>query len=169
MKLQTERLLIFPLTYSQLLLYLQAENKLENTLKLNRGNRIVPVELQEAFKETILPAVSDSSKNYLFSTLWTVVDNDINRMVADICFKGEPNHSGEIEIGYGTYEEFQGKGYMTEALGVIIPWAFGQPNVKTILAETDQRNKASHKTLVKNSFKQYSVVDSMIWWRLDKL
>lgn len=89
-------------------------------------------------------------------------------MVADFCFKGTPNRAGEIEIGYGTYEEFQGNGFMTEALGAMIAWAFSQPNVNTILAETDQTNEASHSTLVKNNFKQYKVVDAMIWWKLNR-
>jgi len=38
--------------------------------------------------------------------------------VADVCFQGEPNEIGEIEIGYGTYKQHQGKGYMTEAVKV---------------------------------------------------
>jgi hypothetical protein len=28
-------------------------------------------------------------------------------MVGDICFVGEPNTEGEVEIGYGTYENFR--------------------------------------------------------------
>jgi RimJ/RimL family protein N-acetyltransferase len=121
----------------------------------------------DALKETILPAVF-SSNNYLYSTLWTIVHKEKNQMVADFCFKGTPGQAGEIEIGYGTYEEFQGQGLMTEALGAMIEWAFRQPNVNTILAETDQSNEASHKILTKNNFKQYKVVDAMIWWKLEK-
>lgn len=167
MKLETERLIIFPLSHYQLNLYLQTENKLEDALGLHQGNRTISPELMEALNETILPSVFSSS-NYLYSTLWTIVHKERNQMVADFCFKGMPNTAGEIEIGYGTYEEFQGKGFMTEALGAMIEWAFSQPNVKTMLAETDQKNESSHKTLLKNNFKQYKVVDAMIWWKLDR-
>lgn len=167
MKLETNRLIIFPLSYQQLDLYLQAENKLEDALGLHKGNRVISVDLAEALKETILPAVF-SSNNYLYSTLWTIVHKEMNQMVADFCFKGAPDHAGEIEIGYGTYEEFQGKGIMTEALGAMIEWAFSQPNVNTILAETDQTNAASHKTLLKNNFKSSKVVGAMIWWKLER-
>ena len=167
MKLETERLIIFPLSHEQLNLYLQAENRLEETLGLHKGNRTISVELMDALKETILPAVFSSS-NYLYSTLWTIVYKERNQMVGDFCFKGIPNQAGEIEIGYGTYEEFQGNGFMTEALGAMVEWAFRQPNVKTLLAETDQTNEASHRTLLKNNFKQYKVVDAMIWWKLDR-
>ncbi len=39
---------------------------------------------------------------------------------------GEPNANGEIEIGYGTYDEFQGKGFLTEIVGGIIEWTKNQ-------------------------------------------
>ena len=169
MKLETERLIIFPLTYDQLILYLQAKGTLEEELNLNKGNQIIPQELLDAFHETILPAVADKTKNYRYSTLWTMVSKELNQMVGDLCFKGGPNARGEIEIGYGTHDEFQGKGYMTEAIGAISAWAFTQLDVKTILAETDHANLASHRTLDKNKYRPHKKVESMIWWRLEKL
>ena len=168
MKLETERLIIFPLTYDQLVLYLQANGTLEEELNLNKGNQIIPQELLDAFHETILPSVADAEKNYQYSTLWTMVSKELNQMVGDLCFKGGPNARGEIEIGYGTHDEFQGKGYMTEAIGAISAWAFTQLDVKTILAETDHANLASHRTLDKNKFKPHKKVESMIWWKLEK-
>ena len=54
-------------------------------------------------------------------------------MVGDLCIVGEPNANGEIEIGYGTYEEFQNKGFMTEVVRGIIEWAKAQITVKSIL------------------------------------
>jgi ribosomal-protein-alanine N-acetyltransferase len=165
MKLETRRLIIFPLTYEQLLLYVQAENKLEKQLALNAGNRTVPPALRDAFTETILPAVADPENDYLYSTLWTDVSKEHNQMVADLCFKGEPNEQGEIEIGYGTYEQFQGNGYMSEAIAAVTTWAFNQPGVKTILAETEQQNIASHRTLEKNNFKIYKTTEAMLLWR----
>ena len=168
MKLETERLFIFPLTYDQLILYLQAKGTLEEELNLNKGNQIIPQELLDAFHETILPSVADAEKNYQYSTLWTMVSKELNQMVGDLCFKGGPNARGEIEIGYGTHDEFQGKGYMTEAIGAISAWAFTQLDVKTILAETDHANLASHRTLDKNKFKPHKKVESMIWWKLEK-
>ncbi len=168
MKLETERLVIFPLTHDQLILYLQGNNKLDEELNLKNGNQIISWELLEAFNETILPAVADKTKNYLYSTLWTIVSKERDQMVGDLCFKGGPGESGEIEIGYGTHDEFQGKGFMTEAIGAIAGWALNQPEVKTIHAETNQNNLASHRTLAKNNFKPYKKVESMIWWKLDK-
>jgi [ribosomal protein S5]-alanine N-acetyltransferase len=69
--IETKRLLIKPLTYEQLVKYIKCDNSLESELKLNETSRKISPELKEAFEETILPNVADTSKNYLYSTLWT--------------------------------------------------------------------------------------------------
>lgn len=168
MQLESDRILLFPLTYDQLMLYLQGDNKLEKALCLTEGSRSISPELLKAFHETILIAVADPGANYLFSTLWNIVDKASNKMVGDLCFKGEPNRRGEIEIGYGIYPEFAGKGYMTEAIQLLLQWAFTQPGVDVIIAETENTNIASHRTLEKNNFRKYQVKEEMCWWRCNK-
>jgi RimJ/RimL family protein N-acetyltransferase len=114
--------------------------------------RLVPAQVILAITERVLPRLYDTTKDYLYSTFWTIIDKKTNTMVADICFKGEPNEQGEIEIGYGTHAEFQGNGIMTEAVGGILEWAFAQPKVAAVLAETDIENVASERILEKNGF-----------------
>ena len=168
MVLESKRLVIQPLSYDQLLNYTALNNFLEERLGLNPYPRSLPDELKEALEQVILPRVAKPGSNPLYATLWTVIDKEQKLMVADLCFKGVPNAQGEVEIGYGTYPHFQGRGYMTEAIRVVRQWAFRQPGVQAILAETDAANFASHKTLSRNCFSVYKQVDKMIWWRLDK-
>ena len=85
-------------------------------------------------------------------------------MVGDICFYGEPNEEGEVEIGYGTYPAYQGNGYMTEAVAALIRWAREQPCVKKILASTDKTNVASYSVLVKNGFEKVGESDELFSW-----
>ena len=70
-------------------------------------------------------------------------------MVGDICVVGEPITDGEIEIGYGTYEEFRKKELITEAISDIINWAKTQPKVFSIIASTEKENIASYTILLK--------------------
>lgn len=163
--IETERLLVFPLTYDQLLKYVKNDFSLEKALDLNKTFRTISADLLEALKLGILPNVADKRKNYLYHTLWTMVLKTENRMVGDLCFKGKPNTAGEIEIGYGTYDEDQGKGYMTEAVGAMIQWATTQPKVKFITAETEKVNAASFKVLQKNGFKKEGEVNNLYVWR----
>lgn len=164
--IETEKFIIKPLTYYQLLKYLKCDNSLEEELNLNKNSRTIAPELVEAFESTILPNVADTSKNYLFSTLWTGILKAENKMVGDICIVGEPNENGEIEIGYGTYDEYKGKGYMTEMVSGIILWAKSQANVQSIIASTNKDNVASFKVLEKNNFKTIGETEELLNWKL---
>ncbi|HQS23766.1 MAG: GNAT family N-acetyltransferase [Sphingobacteriia bacterium 28-36-52] len=164
--INTKRLNIMPLTYSQLVKYAKCDNSLEKELNLNPNSRTISDELKEALDNTILPNVADKAQNYLFSTLWTAISIADNSMVGDLCIVGQPNQLGEIEIGYGTYDEYQGKGYMTEMVGGIIEWAKTQSLVKSIIASTEKSNLASYKVLEKNNFIQVSETPDLYNWKL---
>jgi ribosomal-protein-alanine N-acetyltransferase len=165
--IETADLYLRPLNQHQLLQYIRMDTDLEKGWNLNPAHREISAELKEALEDTILPSVADTTKNYLFSTLWVVIRKDLNQMVAALCFKGEPNHLGEIEIGYGTFDSFQGRGYMTQAVAAIIPWAAQQSSVVSITAETEKTNPASIAVLVKNQFAQVNDLGSKCYWKLN--
>ena len=164
--IETERLILKPLTYDQLVKYIKADNSLEIELNLNETSRTISPELKEAFEQTILPNVADTAKDYLYSTLWTAISKDANKMVGDICIVGEPNSDGEIEIGYGTYDEFQKKGFMTEAVGAMIIWAKSQPKIFSIIASTEKENIGSFTILLKNNFLKIGETETIFNWKL---
>jgi [ribosomal protein S5]-alanine N-acetyltransferase len=162
----TERLILRALTYDQLVKYIKADNSLEEELDLNETLREISPDLKDALEHTILPNVADRNKNYLYTTLWTIILKDEKKMVGDMCFVGEPNKAGEIEIGYGTYVAFRRKGFMTEAVGGIIKWADNQPEVKSIFAATEKNNTASSTILEKNNFIKVEETQTLFKWRL---
>lgn len=147
--IETQSLILKPLTYQQLLKYIKCDNSLELELNLNLNSRTLSPELKEALEQTILPNVADTTKNYLFYTLWTAINKADNKMVGGLCVVGEPDLEGEIEIGYGTYEAFQNRGFMTEIVSGIVGWAKTQSKVKSVIASTEKINIASSKVLEK--------------------
>lgn len=164
--IETTRLVIKPLTYKQLLKYVKCDHSLEAELNLNETSRTISAELKEALEQTILPNVADKTKDYLYSTLWTGISKAENKMIGDLCIVGEPNSKGEIEIGYATHDEFQGKGFMTEIVGGIIEWAKKQYIVHAITASTDKTNIASFKVLEKNNFIKIGETETLYHWKL---
>jgi len=164
--IKTKRLVLKPLCYEQLKKYMRLDNSLEKELNLNETSRTISPELKEALEQTILPNVADKSKNYLFYTLWTVISTEENKMVGDLCFVGEPNTEGEVEIGYGIYEEFRKRGFMTEAVAGIIKWAEKQPNIRSIIASTDKSNIDSYSILERNNFIKSGETETLYNWRL---
>jgi len=165
--IETERLILRPLTYEQLIKYAKCDNSLETELNLNKTSRTISTELNEALEQTILPNVADKNNNYLYSTIWTAISKTEHKMVGDLCIYGEPNANGEIEIGYGTYDEFQNKGFMTEIVKGIIDWVKTQIKVKSIIASTDKSNAASYKVLEKNNFIKIGEGETLFNWKLE--
>jgi [ribosomal protein S5]-alanine N-acetyltransferase len=169
MQLETQRLLITPLTKHELQQYHLADNSPEANLKIKGIPQSEFDRIRNNITTTILPAIDLHPENILFHTCWMVIEKTEGLMIGDIRFKGEPTKNGEIEIGYGTYTDFQGKGFMTEAVNKMIDWAFQQENVNAIIAETNTGNIASHRILEKTSFVKTNEATDTIWWRLNKV
>lgn len=164
--IETERLKLQPLTYEQLMKYSALDFSLEEDLNLEKSTRSISPELREALEYAIIPNVADESKNYLFSTLWTIILKESNKMVGDICFKGEPSIDGEIEISYGTHFDFRRKGYMSEAVAAMITWAKTQTNVLKVSANTEKNNLSSQRVLRNNGFTPINEADGFIYWEI---
>lgn len=166
--LETDRLHLIPLTRRQLLRYWQNNGSLESELAVPPACIEITPDLRDAFKRSILPNVDDRLDSRFYFTLWTLVLKNDPCLVGDLCFKGLPNEQGEIEIGYGTHAAFRGRGYMTEAVGGMVRWAFARPDVLHIVAETEKNNPASIKILEKNGFQNFSETETTLWWRISK-
>lgn len=165
--IETQRLKIIPLTLSQLRKYIISDNSLENELCVNQSPRTISAELMEALEKTIIPGVEANEKDYLYSTLWTIIWKEQKKMVGDLCFFGVPNEKGEIEIGYGTYEGFRKRGFMTEAVSAMIKWAEEQPGIRAIIAGTEKSNADSYAILERNNFVKSGESETLFNWRLN--
>ncbi len=164
--ISSHRLILKPLTHGQLIKYIKNDNSLEAELKLNPTSKVISPELREALEETILPNVADAGKNHLYNTLWAIILKAESRMVGDICFVGEPDENGEIELGYGTYEAFRGNGYMKEAVACLLEWVKMQDRVKSVFAQTAKDNPASFAVLEKNNFVKVGEDETLFNWKL---
>lgn len=93
-----------------------------------------------------------------------------------ITIKGNPTIIGIIghfkiafenqraEIGYMSFPEFNGKGYMSEAVKAAVAYGFEQMNLHSIEAIIDPGNIASERVLQKNGFvKEAHLVENEFW------
>ncbi|RZJ75174.1 MAG: N-acetyltransferase [Flavobacterium sp.] len=162
--LETPRLRLIPLPHAQLIRYSRLPASLAIELDLKPVRRVVPESLKEGL-DRIISDVKNNPDNYLFYTIWTIISIELNIMVGDIFFKGKPDENGNVEIGYGTYDDFAGKGYMTQTVGAITEWAYTQKGVSAVIAETLKENMASQKVLQKNGYVQFKETHEMILWK----
>ena len=65
-------------------------------------------------------------------------------------FKGRPDISGSVEIGYSVLRQFQDQGFATEAVARLLVWAFSHQNVREVTAETLPYLRRSIRVMEKN-------------------
>ena len=106
-------------------------------------------ELKAAYSE-MLDGCLLNPDQWEWYAIWIIELND-GTHIGDFCFKGLDSN-GVAEIGYGILEEYQGQGYATEVVKAALRWAFQNPNVTAIEAETDADNAASKRVLEKCGF-----------------
>lgn len=163
-KLETERLVVISLSLDNLRLLIEDKKSMEKNLGVKiTGNELSP-EMKDIFREPYEKAIKDE-ENYLWYTNWPVILKEDNRIIGGITFKGLPNDFGEVEVGYGIDEKYQNRGYMTEALDLLIKWALVQNNVKSVIAETDQDNLSSQRVLKKVGMEKYKETKGFYWYK----
>jgi RimJ/RimL family protein N-acetyltransferase len=154
--LETTRLKLIPLTYEQVEKFRHLDSRLEDELCLMRNERELTIQFRDALSKYTLPWMKADPDNYLFATVWVIVEIATNTIAGDIGFKGKADdESGYIEIGYSTQPKYRIQGYMTEAIGAICNWAFTHDEVKAVIAETLEDNIPSIKVLRKNGFTDF--------------
>lgn len=81
-------------------------------------------------------------------------------------FKGRPDNTGMVDLGYGIAPSYQGQGYATEAGAALIAWAFAQPGVRRIFADCLAANPASAQVLAKLGLRQLPPDGQYLNWEL---
>ena len=136
MRVETERMYLYPLRDEEMRLVIEKE---------------YDPEMKQAYMEMLEGSLSNSDKRIWYA-IWNMeLKDESGIIVGDFCFKGLSD-DGVIEIGYGLKEEYRHHGYMTEAVKVITEWALSQDGVKQVEAETDAENIASQKVLLQSGF-----------------
>ena len=131
MVLKTERLILYPISNTQLEAWIETEPD---------------AALKQAYTEMLQGCV-ENPETRIWHTLWNMELKDPPKtVIGNLGFKGL-NENGTVELGYGLKEPYSGHGYMTEAVRAMTRWAILQPQVTRIEAETAPENTASQNVL----------------------
>lgn len=165
--IETKRLLIKPLTAEELKKYVDSPDNFAQEIGLIPSQSLIDNETREAILKDLLPTIIDTNKDSSFYTMWIVIEKSENAIIGGICFHGEPDENGTVEIGYGTDLKYRNKGYMTETISGLIQWIRENKKVKSITAETENTNISSIKVLENSGFKLNQQYDNNLLLRLD--
>jgi len=164
--IETQRLIIKPLSYNELKKHVESPVELANDIGLISSKSLINKETKEAIINDLLPNMTDSNKDSLFYTMWIVIEKVKRAIIGGICFHGEPNDNGEVEIGYGIDDDYRNQGYMTETIDGLIHWVRNNKKVKEIYAETVSSNISSIRVLEKNGFELFQQNEKMMIFKL---
>lgn len=95
-------------------------------------------------------------------TYWIIKPVGTKDVVGLIGFKGIES-DGSVEVGYGIFKKYEGKGYATEALRYMVNWAFAHKTCKEITAlGVKKDNIGSQRVLKKNNFEKINENEEII-------
>ena len=127
----------------------------------------MPPEVRAEISSTWLAAVKESKRVDPWIHGFVMVHRASNQEVGRCGFNGAPGTDGMVEIAYGVSEDFQGRGYATEAAEALTAYALGQSDIRGVRAHTLPQSNASTRVLTKCGFRRIGEVmdpeDGRVW------
>jgi RimJ/RimL family protein N-acetyltransferase len=89
---------------------------------------------------------------------WFVILDGV--VIGDCGTNGEPNETGDVELGYGLAAPYRGHGYGSEVVAALSQWLLERPRVRRVVAcGVLEANVASRRALERAGFELQSVDD----------
>lgn len=141
--LEGESLFLRPLLFNELI-DINSDKKIETPIELEAIFDSVKIAISKKIEK--MDRVSEDIHNWY--TYWLIIDKYSGKGIGFIGFKGMPNEKGYVEVGYSISPNYRRKGFMTEALSLLINWASKSPICKGITAKKVLKtNIGSNKVL----------------------
>ncbi|MBP6556739.1 MAG: GNAT family N-acetyltransferase [Flavobacterium sp.] len=156
--LETERLLLRRID----------ANDVEEVLKL-RGNpeimKYIPRPLATTKEDALTHiALIEERIQENMGINWGITIKGNNKIIGIIGHYRIQPENHRAEIGYMSMTEYNGKGYITEAIKAVVAYGFEQMDLHSIEAVIDPENKASERVLQKNGFvKEAHILENELW------
>lgn len=151
--IETDRLKLIPLSLQQLETGLASIKQLSAEMNLPIVSDLFSGNAEHAVRMKIKKMHAAASSSHVWYTYWLIIIKIEGIGAGLVGFKGVPDNTGAVEIGYGINTIFQGHGYMSEGVKAMVDWAFTHRQCKRITAiGVATGNIASRKVLVKNNF-----------------
>lgn len=160
--IQTKNLQLLPVEHAHRQAFARGKSELAALLRL-----AVP-ERWPQFRQAFALSTKEGSQPALGAGEWGgyfFVHARAGALVGNGGFKGPPDASGAVEIGYEIAEEYWKRGFATEAVRGMIAFAFSHRQVNAVTAHTLAQRNASNSVLLKAGMRFVGEVDD---WKLGK-
>lgn len=141
--LEGERLILRPLLFNEIV-QINNDKKIDTPIELEAIFDFVKIAMSKKIEK--MKRVSEDVHNWY--TYWLIVDKNNGKGIGFIGFKGIPDETRYVEVGYSISSNYRRKGLMTEALSLLMNWALKYPICKGITAKKVLKtNIGSNKVL----------------------
>ena len=170
--IETERLKLVPLDFGSM--GPDDHHRIERKLGLQLASMIlgeqIDREIKAAMRASLENIIRDKRQNQWFVDWQSVliILKEENAIIGGFCFQNNPDKDGHVQIGYMIRPEYQGNGYMTEALKKGMSWIFERADILAVIAETTRSNLPSHRVLEKLGLTVYDETSKSFWWKMRK-
>lgn len=169
MEISSERLRLIALSRDQLSLLSSTPARLGAMLNIHITPAILDENSRRAVDRKLQKMSAAPVGQHPWFTYWLIVIKDAHAGAGLVGFKGSPNDSGEVEIGYGIDPAFRRSGFTHEAVRLLIDWAFTHPECRAITAtHVLPTNFASQRLLQKAGFRLIESTLAGLSYRLEK-
>lgn len=86
------------------------------------------------------------------NVFWLMFDPVTNKAIGSICLWNFSSDYSTAELGYELHPDYQGKGFMNEAMTCVIDFSFAKLDISSLEAFTHRENQASKNLLHKHGF-----------------
>ena len=144
--LTTERLQLRPLALSddQEILFHRSDPRMLQYIDIERSHNL---EDARRFIQKIEHFVAENKSVY-----WAICLKNNPMLIGTICMWNLDEENASADIGYGLHPDFQGKGYMQEALEKVMEFGFSVVQAQTLIGVVHPENAPSIRLLEKNGF-----------------
>lgn len=160
--IETERLLLIPIDLDMIDALLESDDAFFNRYGfINDGGEFVNPSPNYLHKEK--QRLIDHPEIYPFAVDYLIVVKSIKTVIGSIDYKRMLDENGVTEIGYGMSPQYEGHGYMTEAVLAMI--SFGKENgAKKVVADTFIDNVKSQNVLRRCGFSKTGKEGNKFWF-----
>jgi GNAT superfamily N-acetyltransferase len=162
--IETENLQLIPCGPSHLATVLEDKKGLEPLLgvSVSDGWPVFPGAIPPIYEKLRPDPSAVGWWSYLF------VHTGDRTLAGDGGFKGRPDESNEVEIGYALVPEYRGRGLATESARGLVGWAFSHPEVAAVRAEALPDGQASIRVLEKLGMTFAGATNRVLRWRVER-
>lgn len=159
--LENDRLLLIPIDISMIdALLISDEAFFSKYGYINEGGEYLNPSPDYLHK--IRNRLEEHPEEYPLAVDHLIIIKETKTVIGTIYFKKMPIY-GTTEVGYGMNPKYEGHGYMSEALGLLLE--YGKANgVKIVFADTLCSNFKSQNVLDRNGFIAYKEDGHTMWF-----